>query len=62
MSTVDKVRTMELLWDNLSGEGNKLKSPIWHGQVLADRKKAMLNGKEKSYGWDEAKKRIRKSI
>ena len=62
MTTTDKLRTMESLWDNLCENSNELPAPPWHGDVLAERDNRLSQGKEKVYDWAEAKKRFRKSI
>ena len=34
MSTAERLRTMELLWDALLHEGKEVDSPDWHRDVL----------------------------
>jgi hypothetical protein len=62
MTTIDKLRTMETLWENLCETSDELISPPWHGEVLMERDNRVAEGKEKEYDWNEAKKRIRESI
>jgi len=45
MSTVERLRTMEELWDVLCHEEKKIKSPAWHGKILEERKKKIKAGK-----------------
>jgi putative addiction module component (TIGR02574 family) len=37
MSLAERLRAMELLWQSISAEPEKLASPAWHGKVLASR-------------------------
>lgn len=38
MSTVERLQTMEAIWDSLLFEDTKIKSPEWHNEVLAERR------------------------
>ena len=58
MSTEDKIRTMETLWDDLSKKVEDVASPSWHKDILVERE----NIKEKFVDWDEAKKQIENDI
>jgi hypothetical protein len=62
MTTPEKLKAMEALWDNLCEKSDELISPPWHGDVLTERDNRVAEGKETVYDWGEAKKRIRKSI
>jgi Putative addiction module component len=62
MTTTEKLRTMEALWDNLCENSDELISPPWHSDVLTERDNRVAEGKETVYDWNEAKNRIRKSI
>jgi len=37
MSVAERLQAMELLWRSMTPEPDKLKSPAWHGKVLAQR-------------------------
>ena len=59
-SRVDKLRTMEELWSDLTfGEG-KYASPSWHFDVLAKTEQDILAGRTKFIDWEDAKKLIRR--
>lgn len=60
MSTEEKMKLMELLWQDLSA--NDLASPLWHKKALEERKKNVLNGKFKYVEWQDAQEFIKKSI
>lgn len=61
MTVADKLRTMETLWEDLCRKSDELRSPSWHGGVLSERARRLEKGKEPILGWDEAKKKIRRS-
>jgi hypothetical protein len=62
MTTVEKLQTMEALWEDLCKKSDEFVSPSWHGEILSERDKKLKEGKELIHGWDEAKERIRGSI
>lgn len=45
MSLADRVSAMEALWDSMTLTSVEVKSPIWHKQVLARRRKKIAAGK-----------------
>jgi len=53
---------MEMLWDDLCARSDDLASPAWHGELLAEREKAIQRGDEQFEDWDFVKKEIRKRI
>lgn len=62
MSTEDKIRTMETIWEDLSKKGESIPSPSWHKDILMKRENAIGNGKEEFIDWSEAKKEIENNI
>ena len=60
MSTPDKLRLMEDLWEDLSGK--ELPSPDWHGEVLAERDRLIASGEEKFVDWENAKAQLRNEL
>ncbi len=62
MSTVEKVQMMEEIWTDLSSSGSDFVPPDWHGDVLAERKKGILDGSQQFTDWEAAKKEIRKRV
>ncbi|MCX7087060.1 MAG: addiction module protein [Methylococcales bacterium] len=44
MSKVERLQTMEAIWDSLIHENAEVESPEWHGDVLAARKKKIEAG------------------
>ncbi len=41
MTTVEKLRVMEVLWSDLSRHEEQLDSPAWHEKVLKDREEKL---------------------
>ncbi|WP_367872455.1 addiction module protein [Luteolibacter sp. Populi] len=62
MSTVEKLRLMEDLWQDLSAGGEEIASPEWHGDVLAERERLTASGEEKFIDWEVAKKQLREEL
>ena len=62
MTVADKLRTMEILWEDLCRSSDELHSPSWHSDVLSERDSRVEEGKENVYEWGEAKRRIRGSV
>ena len=59
MSTEEKMRAMELLWDDLCARQPDFNSPDWHEAILKERETRLQEGKEKLIDWEQAKKEIR---
>ena len=55
MSHGEKVRVMELLWDELCHEEEEPESPAWHGSILAERQNEIQSGQAKFLSIDEVK-------
>lgn len=62
MTTVEKVRVMEEIWTDLSGSESGFVPPDWHGDVLAERKKGILDGSQRFTDWEAAKREIRERV
>jgi len=63
MTTPDKLRLMEALWQNLSiGSNSEVPSPEWHGEILAERDRLVDSGDEAFIDWDTAKKQLREEL
>lgn len=58
MTTVDKLETMEALWEDLRKNADSLASPDWHKKILKDREQAIKEGKDTFLDWKEAKKKM----
>ena len=60
MSRGEKLKLMELLWEQLSRPDDALESPAWHGQALNETKQRLAEGKEQVLDWEAAKKDLRR--
>ena len=62
MSMEEKLREMELLWNDLCAKADGLPSPAWHEDVLAERDKMQTRGEEEFEDWETAKRNIRHQV
>jgi len=62
MTTPDKLRLMEALWQNLSTTGSEVTSPEWHGEILAERDRLTAYGEEAFIDWEIAKRQLREEL
>ncbi len=60
MSMEEKIEVMEIIWDDLCRNADRMESPSWHQGVLREREEALQLGADKFIDWDLAKKNIRK--
>ncbi len=56
----EKLRLMELLWEDLASDESSLESPEWHGSVLRETEDRWQAGKEEPLAWCMAKKELRR--
>jgi hypothetical protein len=66
MTTVEKLRLMEDLWQDLwqdlASSETEINSPAWHGDVLAERLNAFSSGQETPIDWEVAKQQLRDEL
>jgi len=62
MTIEEKLRTMELLWDDICRNVPDFTSPTWHGEILKDREEKIKQGKEEFIDWEQAKNDIWDSV
>ena len=58
MSLEEKLRTMELLWENRSRREEGIPVPQWHKDLLDERERAVKEGRAQFITWESAKARI----
>ena len=58
MTQVERLSTMEALWDVLCHEQPEPNSPDWHGDILAERRRKIESGEARFISIEEAKRRI----
>ena len=44
MSVLERLETMEVLWDSLTREPAGIESPKWHEEILSNRKEKIESG------------------
>ena len=54
MTLADKLEAMETLWADISRQPADLPSPVWHRDVLHDRRRLVAEEKLKFLDWDTA--------
>jgi len=59
MTTLDKLRALEAIWDDLQRTSKGVPSPSWHGDVLRARQERARAGSSHFADWAGAKRRIR---
>ncbi len=59
MSRGEKLKLMELLWEQLSCPDDAFESPAWHAQALQETAHRLADGKEQVLDWEAAKKDLR---
>ena len=62
MTVSQKMKIIEQVWESLRQDDDKLVSPAWHAEVLAERRRLVEAGKAKFSPWKEAKERIRRRV
>jgi len=55
MSVLERLQTMEALWDSLTREPGVIKSPSWHEEILSDRKEKIKSGDANFISLEELK-------
>jgi hypothetical protein len=62
LSVAEKLQLMEVLWEDLSRNAEKLESPEWHREVLEERERRIASGEARFSDWEQAKADIRKRV
>jgi len=60
LSREEKLKVMEDIWEDLSGDDEDVESPNWHQEALKETEHRLSSGKEKVLDWKMAKKELRK--
>lgn len=58
MTTVDKLKAMEVLWDDMCRNVENITSPQWHGELLLERENSIRLGNDTFIAWEKAKKEL----
>ncbi len=62
MTVIEKLQAMEILWDDICRNVEKMEPPAWHEKILQAREEKLRQGKDKFIDWNQAKKDIWKSV
>lgn len=62
MSLEDKLRMLDLLWDDLCRRPDDYPSPAWHADELRNREQRVREGATGFKDWDEAKRTLREHL
>ena len=55
LTRTEKLRILEVIWDDLSRDSETLSSPEWHAQALKDAELALAENRAHFVSWDVAK-------
>lgn len=61
LTRTEKLRMMEMIWDDLARDSATLTSPEWHAQALKEAERALAENQAGFVAWDVAKKTLRDS-
>lgn len=56
LTRTEKLRMMEVLWDDLARDSATLSSPKWHEQALKDAEHAVAENQAGFVSWDAARR------
>lgn len=62
MTTAEKLRVMEEIWEDLCRNPEAVPAPAWHAPILRERAARVQRGEEQVVDWEEAKQRLRESL
>ncbi len=60
MTVEEKLRAMDILWENLQRDEKNIPVPQWHKDLLNERERLIREGKAQFSDWETAKQRILK--
>ena len=55
MSIIERLQTMEALWNSILYEGSEIETPEWHREIVEERKRKMKNGEAEFISIDKLK-------
>jgi len=60
LTVAQKLQLVERVWDDLCHQSGDVRSPEWHAEILAERKRQIEDGSMPISLWKDAKERIMK--
>lgn len=58
----EKLKLMEVLWEDLSRDPDSLESPAWHEEEIRKTRERLERGEEEILDWSEVKEELRKKF
>ena len=55
----EKLKIIEILWEDIAADGESVESPDWHAHELRKTDADLAAGKIEVLDWEEAKKELR---
>ena len=55
MGIIERLRTMEELWNSILYGGSEIKTPEWHREIVEERKRKMKNSEAEFISIDKLK-------
>jgi Putative addiction module component len=62
MSLPEKLAAMESLWEDIARTPEAIESPVWHKDILDERRQRLAEGRSEFVDWETAKADIRNKI
>jgi hypothetical protein len=62
MSLREKLAAMESLWEDIARTPEALESPVWHKDLLDERRQRLADGQSQFVDWETAKAVIRSKL
>ena len=57
----EKLRIVEVLWSDLTGNQEDFESPSWHADALRETEQKYVAGEVEAVDWELAKRELRKN-
>ena len=55
MNMIERLQTMEALWNSILYEGPEIETPEWHKEIIEERKREMKNSEVEFISIDKLK-------
>ena len=62
MTLQEKLAVMESIWEDLARAPEAIESPVWHKDILDERRQRLADGTARFTDWETAKADIRKKL
>jgi len=62
MTVEEKLRAMEMLWDDLRRTEAGVPVPAWHQELLDERERLVREGRAQFHDWATARERILRAV